>query len=58
MPPAGRTVPSTPGTWKQHSISRAQVMQRMAPVETGAPELWPFVLEVIEECVAMGYLAA
>ncbi|GEM_PF-3182862 len=51
-------MPSTPGTWKQHSISRAQVMQRMAPVETGAPELWPFVLEVIEECVAMGYLAA
>ncbi len=46
------------GTWKQHSISRAQVMQRMAPVEAGAPELWPFVLEVIEECVAMGYLAA
>jgi putative hydrolase of HD superfamily len=44
------------GTWKQHGISRAQVMQRMAPVETGAPELWPFVLDVIEECVAAGYL--
>jgi putative hydrolases of HD superfamily len=45
------------GTWKQHHISRAQVMQRMAPVEQGAPELWPFVLEVIEECVAAGYLS-
>lgn len=44
------------GTWKQHGICRAQVMQRMAPVETGAPELWPFVLEVIEDCVAAGYL--
>ncbi|MFQ4136050.1 HD domain-containing protein [Nodosilinea sp. PGN35] len=46
------------GTWRQHSICRAQVMQRMAPVETGAPELWPFVLEVIEESVAQGYLVA
>jgi putative hydrolases of HD superfamily len=45
------------GTWKQHGINRAQVMQRMAPVEQGAPELWPFVLEVIEECVAAGYLS-
>ncbi|MEA5450972.1 HD domain-containing protein [Leptolyngbya sp. CCNP1308] len=46
------------GTWKQHSISRAQVMQRMAPIEKGAPELWPFVLEVIEESVAKEYLTA
>ena len=45
------------GTWKQHGICRAQVMQRMAPVEKGAPELWPFVLGVIEESVAAGYLA-
>ncbi|MGF1566842.1 MAG: HD family hydrolase [Nodosilinea sp.] len=44
------------GTWKLHGISRDQVMMRMAPVETGAPELWPFVLEVIEECVTAGYL--
>ncbi|MGB3201256.1 MAG: HD domain-containing protein [Nodosilinea sp.] len=44
------------GTWKQHNIGRAQVMQRMAPIETGAPELWPFVLEVIEACVSAGFL--
>ncbi|PSN16668.1 phosphohydrolase [filamentous cyanobacterium CCT1] len=44
------------GTWKQHGICRTQVMQRMAPVETGAPELWPFVLQVIEDCVTAGYL--
>ncbi|PSR19242.1 phosphohydrolase [filamentous cyanobacterium CCP3] len=44
------------GTWKQHGICRAQVMQRMAPVETGAPELWPFVLQVVEDSVAAGYL--
>jgi putative hydrolase of HD superfamily len=31
-------------------------MKRMAPVETGAPELWLFVQQVIEDCVAAGYL--
>ncbi|HEY9879190.1 MAG TPA: HD domain-containing protein [Leptolyngbyaceae cyanobacterium] len=45
------------GTWKQHGITQEQVMKRMQPVETGAPALWPFVLQVIEDCVAAGYIA-
>jgi putative hydrolase of HD superfamily len=44
------------GTWLIHGITRDQVMKRMAAVETGAPELWLFVQQVIEECVAAGYL--
>lgn len=45
------------GTWKKHGINQTQVMQRMAPVATGAPELWPFVLQVIEDCIAAGFIA-
>jgi len=44
------------GTWRIHGIRRDQVMKRVAPVETGAPELWPFVLQLIDDCVAAGYL--
>ncbi|MDY6898226.1 MAG: HD domain-containing protein, partial [Cyanobacteriota bacterium] len=44
------------GTWKIHNINRNQVMKRMAPVEQGTPELWGFMLEEIENCVAAGYL--
>ncbi|MBN3871085.1 MAG: HD domain-containing protein [Nostoc sp.] len=44
------------GTLHIHSIRRDQVMKRLAPVETGAPELWPFVLQVIDGFVAAGYL--
>lgn len=44
------------GTWKLHDITREQVLQRMAPVEAGAPSLWPFVLQVIEDCVEAGYI--
>ncbi|HEY9736852.1 MAG TPA: HD domain-containing protein [Trichocoleus sp.] len=46
------------GTWKKHGITRDQVMKRMAPVATGAPALWPFVLQIIEECCAAGLIAA
>lgn len=44
------------GTWRIHGIRRDQVMKRVAPVETGAPELWPFVLQLIDDSVAAGYL--
>ncbi|MEH2466286.1 HD domain-containing protein [Nostoc sp.] len=44
------------GTWRIHGIRRDQVMKRLASVETGAPELWPFILQVIDDCVTAGYL--
>ncbi|MCC5627180.1 HD domain-containing protein [Nostoc sphaeroides CHAB 2801] len=44
------------GTWRIHGIRRDQVMKRVAPVETGAPELWPFVLQLIDDCVIAGYI--
>lgn len=44
------------GGMRTHGIRREQVMKRLAPVETGAPELWPFVLQLIDDFVAAGYL--
>ncbi|MBW4624220.1 MAG: HD domain-containing protein [Brasilonema octagenarum HA4186-MV1] len=44
------------GTWRIHSVTRDQVMKRVAPVETGTPELWSFVQQLIEDCIAAGYL--
>lgn len=31
------------GTWRQHGITRDRVMQRVAPVQFGAPDLWAFI---------------
>lgn len=45
------------GTWKRHGIARGAVLRRMAPIAEGAPELWPFVLQVIEAACAAGYIA-
>ncbi|MBD2055115.1 HD domain-containing protein [Oculatella sp. FACHB-28] len=45
------------GTWQIHNIHRDQVEQRVSPIETGAPELWPFVQKLLDDCVAAGYLS-
>ena len=45
------------GTWRTHGITRAAVLRRMEPIRTGAPPLWPYVLRVVEDSCAAGYIA-
>ncbi|NJO78129.1 MAG: HD domain-containing protein [Cyanobacteria bacterium RM1_2_2] len=45
-------------SWQIHNVKQLQVMQRVAPVEVGAPELWGYVQQIVEECIAAGYLAS
>lgn len=42
------------GTWRQHRITRSQVLARMAPIRTAAPRLWPTVLGLIDEACHVG----
>jgi putative hydrolase of HD superfamily len=44
-------------SWRQHGVRRHQVEGRMRPVEKGAPILWDYVAELIDDAVAKGYLA-
>jgi len=44
------------GSWSDHHITRAQVLRRMAPIETTMPALWPFVLEIIDRFCALGVI--
>ena len=48
--------PGDGGTWRAHGITRSQVLARMAPIETGAPALWPVVLDTIERAVTAGHV--
>ena len=43
-------------TWRQNKIKSAQVFERMQPIKDGAPRLWDFVVKIIEDSVAKGYL--
>ncbi|HEX9938666.1 MAG TPA: HD domain-containing protein [Longimicrobium sp.] len=45
------------GSWSEHEITRSQVLRRMAPIEHGAPGLWPFVLDVIERACAAEWIS-
>ena len=42
------------GSWRTHQVSRAAVLRRMAPIEAALPDVWPFVLDVIERFCAAG----
>jgi putative hydrolase of HD superfamily len=45
------------GSWTEHSITRSQVLRRMAPVESALPDIWPFVVDVIERFRRAGAIA-
>lgn len=44
------------GTWRIHQITREQVLRRMSPIQEGAPALWPYVLQVIDDSCAQGFI--
>jgi putative hydrolase of HD superfamily len=43
-------------TWQLHNVTSDRVLQRMAPIQAGAPELWSVVQQVIDDCIVAGYL--
>ena len=45
------------GSWRTARITRAHVLRRMAPVESVLPDVWPYVVEVIDAFCASGGIA-
>jgi putative hydrolase of HD superfamily len=48
--------PGDGGTWRLHGVARSDVLARMAPIETGAPELWPVATAAIDRAVIAGHV--
>ncbi|NLM72513.1 MAG: HD domain-containing protein [Clostridiaceae bacterium] len=44
------------GTWQEHHITKDQVVKRNGHINNGAPELWDFVSDLLEDAIAKGYL--
>ncbi len=42
------------GSWQAYGVTRQQVLQRMAPVQTAMPDVWPFIAAVIDRFCASG----
>ena len=45
------------GSWRTHNLTRDQIMNRMAPIESAMPALWPLVVQVIDSFCAAGLIA-
>lgn len=44
------------GSWRGQTLVRAQILNRMAPIEASLPDVWPHVLHVVEAFCAAGVL--
>jgi putative hydrolase of HD superfamily len=44
------------GSWRDHDVTREQVLRRMDPIRSTMPEVWPRVLEIVEAFCASGVL--
>ena len=46
------------GSWTTHGVTRSQVIVRMAPIKATLPDVWPFVVDVIDRFCASGAIVA
>ena len=44
------------GTWREHRVTRDQVVARNQPMSEGAPELWDYAKSLIDDAVARGLI--
>jgi putative hydrolase of HD superfamily len=44
------------GTWREHRVTRDQVVARNQPMGDGAPELWEYAKSLIDDAVARGLI--
>jgi putative hydrolase of HD superfamily len=45
------------GSWATYNVTRSQVLRRMAPVQAALPDVWPFVLGIVDRFCASGAIA-
>lgn len=45
------------GSWQAHRIRRSQVMQRAAPIQQAAPQLYAYLQTLLEQAISEGLLA-
>jgi putative hydrolase of HD superfamily len=48
--------PGDGGTWRLYGVARSEVLARMAPIETGAPELWRVVQDAVVRAITAGHV--
>jgi putative hydrolases of HD superfamily len=44
------------GSWRTHHVTREQVLQRMGPIASTLPSLWPLVVEIVDSFCVPGLI--
>ncbi len=44
------------GSWKEHGVTKSQVLERIAPVQAGSRAIYDYVRNMVEEGVTKGWL--
>jgi putative hydrolase of HD superfamily len=44
------------GSWRDHRVTREQVLSRMRPIEHALPSLWPAVVAIVDESCGRGHI--
>ena len=44
------------GSWVAYQVAKPAVLKRMEPIRVTLPEVWPFVLDVIQNACASGFI--
>ena len=44
------------GSWRDHDVERAQVLRRMAPIQSAVPAAWQLVMKIVDDFYASGLL--
>lgn len=44
------------GSWKEHGVTKSQVLARIAPVKDGSAAIYDYILQMVEKGVGKGWL--
>jgi putative hydrolase of HD superfamily len=56
LQPLLQNVYSQGGAWRSHGVTREQILIRMQPIEDLSAEIWVYVVRLIDEVWAAGYV--
>lgn len=54
--PALQNFANEGGTWREAQVNRPRVIDRLQPIGDGAPEVWAFVAELVDEATVRGWI--
>lgn len=56
LQPLLQNIETDGGTWRMHGVGRGRVEERMQPIASGMPDIWPYVEAALDRAASAGWL--